>query len=88
MRKSFYTWLMTERNPKSNSPKAILADLAFEEAAFPKHTDDFDEVSRFLEEHASFSFNLGDFDSIWQEYLETLAFIHWVWASNFSIPLL
>ncbi|CVT59531.1 serine-type D-Ala-D-Ala carboxypeptidase [Streptococcus pneumoniae] len=68
MRKSFYTWLMTERNPKSNSPKAILADLAFEEAAFPKHTDDFDEVSRFLEEHASFSFNLGDFDSIWQEY--------------------
>ena len=51
---------MTERNPKSNSPKAILADLAFEESAFPKHTDDFDEVSRYLEEHASFSFNLGD----------------------------
>ena len=46
---------MTERNPKSNSPKAILADLAFEESAFPKHTDDFDEVSRFLEEHASLS---------------------------------
>ena len=63
MRKSFYTWLMTERNPKSNSPKAILADLAFEESAFPKHTDDFDE-------HASFSFNLGEFDAIWQEYLE------------------
>ena len=61
---------MTERNPKSNSPKAILADLAFEESSFPKHTDDFDEVSRFLEEHASFSFNLGDFDVIWQEYLE------------------
>ncbi|WP_240153505.1 YozE family protein, partial [Streptococcus sp. 2100] len=40
------------------------------ESAFPKHTDDFDEVSRFLEEHASFSFNLGDFDAIWQEYLE------------------
>lgn len=70
MRKSFYTWLMTERNPKSHSAKAILADLAFEESAFPKHTDDFDQVSRFLEEHASFSFNMGDFDRIWQEYLE------------------
>ena len=46
MRKSFYTWLMTERNPKSNAPKAILADLAFHESAFPKHTDDFDEVDR------------------------------------------
>lgn len=54
MRKSFYTWLMTERNPKSNAPKAILADLAFHESAFPKHTDDFDEVSRYLEEHAAF----------------------------------
>ena len=64
MRKSFYTWLMTERNPKSHSPKANLADLAFEESAFPKHTDDFDQVSRFLEEH------MGDFDRIWQEYLE------------------
>ena len=61
---------MTERNPKSNSSKAILADVACEESAFPKQTDDFDEVSRFLEEHASFSFNLGDFDAIWQEYLE------------------
>ena len=49
MRKSFYSWLMTERNPKSNKPKAILADLAFQDTAFPKHTDDFDEVSRFLE---------------------------------------
>ena len=69
MRKSFYTWLMTERNPKSNSPKAILADLAFEESAFPKHTDDFDEVSRFWK-NMPVSFNLGDFDAIWQEYLE------------------
>lgn len=59
MRKSFYTWLMTERNPKSNAPKAILADLAFHESAFPKHTDDFDEVSRYLEEHASFSLILA-----------------------------
>ncbi len=35
MRKSFYTWLMTERNPKSKAPKAILADLVFHEPTFP-----------------------------------------------------
>ena len=69
MRKSFYTWLMTERNPKKQCVlRPLLADLAFHESAFPKHTDDFDEVSRYLEEHASFSFNLGDFDAIWEEY--------------------
>ena len=54
MRKSFYTWLMTERNPKSKAPKAILADLVFHETNFPKHTADFDEIS--------------DFDAIWEEY--------------------
>ena len=31
MRKSFYTWLMTERNPKSKAPKAILADLVMKQ---------------------------------------------------------
>ncbi|HEL2734120.1 TPA: YozE family protein [Streptococcus suis] len=69
MRRSFYSWLMTQRNPKSNAPVAILADYAFEEIDFPKQSDDFDEVSRFLEESASFAFSMSDFDSIWEEYL-------------------
>ncbi|MEQ9809329.1 YozE family protein [Streptococcus jiangjianxini] len=69
MRKSFYTWLMTERNPKSTEPVAILADLAFEDTTFPKHTDDFDTISRYLEDEASFTFNLSHFDQIWQDYL-------------------
>ncbi|HFU4459678.1 TPA: YozE family protein [Streptococcus suis] len=69
MRRSFYSWLMTQRNPKSNAPVAILADFAFEEIDFPKQSDDFDEVSRFLEESASFAFSMSDFDTIWEEYL-------------------
>lgn len=60
---------MTQRNPKSNAPVAILADYAFEEIDFPKQSDDFDEVSRFLEESASFAFSMSDFDIIWEEYL-------------------
>ncbi|MGT2933271.1 YozE family protein [Streptococcus catagoni] len=69
MRKSFYTWLMTERNPKSNKPVAILSDLAFEDSTFPKHSDDFELISRYLEDQAVFSFNLGDFDRIWEDFL-------------------
>lgn len=61
---------MTQRNPKSNDPVAILADYAFEEVDFPKQSDNFDEVSRFLEESASFAFSMSDFDAIWEEYLE------------------
>lgn len=60
---------MTQRNPKSNQPVAILADLVFDETTFPKHTDDFETISRYLEDEASFSFNLGQFDTIWEEYL-------------------
>lgn len=60
---------MAQRNSKSNEPVAILADLAFEDTTFPKHTDDFEIVSRYLEDEANFSFNLGEFDSIWEEYL-------------------
>ncbi len=60
---------MAQRNSKSNEPVAILADLAFEDTTFPKHTDDFEMVSRYLEDEANFSFNLGEFDSIWEEYL-------------------
>ena len=69
MRKSFYSWLMTQRNPKSQAAKAILADFAFEDPAFPKHTDSFDQVSRYMEEEANFAFHMGEFDRIWEEYL-------------------
>ncbi len=61
---------MTQRNPKSNAPVAILADYAFDESDFPKQSDNFDEVSRFLEESASFAFSMSDFDRIWEDYLE------------------
>lgn len=69
MRRPFYAWLMTQRHPKSNTPVAILAELAFDEYDCPKQSDDFDEISRFLEEEASFSFSLREFDSIWEDYL-------------------
>ncbi|MBF0775462.1 hypothetical protein BVE84_03905 [Streptococcus azizii] len=70
MRKSFYSWLMTQRNPKSHEAVAVLADLVFAESDFPKQSDEFDEVSRFLEEKASFTFSMSDFDRIWEEYLD------------------
>ena len=69
MRKSFYTWLMTQRNPKSHEPVAILADLVFEDSTFPKHSDDFEVISTYLENVADFTFNLSDFDQIWEDYL-------------------
>ncbi|KGR73285.1 YozE family protein [Streptococcus phocae subsp. phocae] len=69
MRKAFYSWLMTQRHSKSDEPVAQLADLVFEDTAFPKHSNDFDVISRYLEDQANFSFNLLQFDHIWEDYL-------------------
>ncbi|MGT2926661.1 YozE family protein [Streptococcus cuniculipharyngis] len=69
MRKSFYSWLMTQRHSKSQAPAARLAAYVFEETTFPKHTDDFEVISRYLEDEASFAFNLSEFDQIWEDYL-------------------
>lgn len=60
---------MTQRHSKSHASAALLADLVFQESEFPKHTSDFDEISRYLEEKAGFSFNLSEFDQIWEDYL-------------------
>ena len=69
MRISFFSWLLTLRHPKSHDPVAILAVFVFEDTTFPKHTDSFERVSRYLEDEASFSFNLSEFDRIWEDYL-------------------
>lgn len=69
MRKSFYSWLMTQRNSKSEAPAARLADLVFEDISFPKHSSNFETVSRYLEDEAGFSFNLTEFDQVWEDYL-------------------
>lgn len=60
---------MTKRHSEANDPVALLADLAFDDTTFPKHTDDFDTISRYLEDEASFAFNLSHFDHIWEDYL-------------------
>lgn len=60
---------MTQRNPQNQEPLAILADLVFNDTNFPKHTDDFEKISRYLEDDACFIFNLSEFDRIWEEYL-------------------
>ena len=73
MRKSFYHWLMTQRHHGGDLAMADLAEQVFYEADFPKQSSDFDQVSRFLEEEASFAFSMAEFDRIWETYLSDLA---------------
>ncbi|USS92741.1 YozE family protein [Fructilactobacillus ixorae] len=72
MRKSFYEYLMTERNPASHTTLAEFANNAFFDQSFPKHTDNFDEISKYLEENAGYLPTLTIFDDAWQQYLAYL----------------
>ncbi|MDR0199673.1 MAG: YozE family protein [Streptococcaceae bacterium] len=69
--KSFYAYLMRFRAPKETDDVTRLANLAFGDTLFPKHTSDYNEISSYLETQALFYFNLTLFDDIWQDYLES-----------------
>ncbi|OFI46210.1 YozE family protein [Floricoccus penangensis] len=71
MGKSFYQFLMAKKVHKEVDDVTKLANLVFNDIAFPRQSSNFEEVSNYLETHAEFSFNLSKFDEIWQEYIES-----------------
>ncbi|WP_395318495.1 YozE family protein [Fructilactobacillus frigidiflavus] len=72
MRKSFYEYLMTERNPNSYDEVAQFANNAFFDTQFPKHEDDFEIISKYLEENTGYLPSMTIFDEAWQKYLAYL----------------
>ncbi|MCH5461383.1 YozE family protein [Lactobacillus sp. LC28-10] len=70
MRQSFYQFLMTQRNPEDYEPVAEFANNAFYDQAFPKQETQFDVLSKYLEENASYLPSMTVFDQAWQMYLE------------------
>ncbi|KRM67883.1 hypothetical protein FD06_GL000603 [Apilactobacillus ozensis DSM 23829 = JCM 17196] len=69
MNKSFYQYLMSERNENSYEPIAEFANNAFLDQSFPKQSTDFEEISKYLEENASYLPSMTIFDDVWQNYL-------------------
>ncbi|MFC6181960.1 YozE family protein [Lactiplantibacillus daowaiensis] len=73
MHKTFYQYLMTQRNPDSTESVAEFANNAFFDQAFPKQSQDFDEVSQYLELNAGYLPSMTIFDDAWQQYLASEA---------------
>lgn len=71
MRRSFYHFLMTQRNLSSYDPVANFANNAFLDQAFPKQSDDFDDVSRYLEMNGNYLPSMDIFDEAWHLYIES-----------------
>ncbi|WP_457951166.1 YozE family protein [Lactiplantibacillus pentosus] len=73
MHKTFYTFLMTQRNPDSTDVIAEFANNAFLDQSFPKQSKDFHEVSQYLELNAGYLPSMTIFDDAWQAYLASEA---------------
>lgn len=71
MKKTFFQFLMTQRNPQPNDEVEEFANRAFFDQLFPKQSVDFDEISKYLELNAGYLESMSIFDTAWQRYLES-----------------
>lgn len=68
MRRPFYSWLMTEQNPTALTDVQQFANGAFYDLQFPKQSQDFDELSNYLEVNAPYLHSMTTFDEAWEMY--------------------
>lgn len=70
MRRSYYHYLMTLRNPNSVEGVANLANCIGEDLSFPKQSSSYDEISTYLETHQDYVGSLDVFDKSWELYVD------------------
>ncbi|MED4475476.1 MULTISPECIES: YozE family protein [Bacillaceae] len=68
--RTFYQFLMTYRGKKTPDDQSNLADWAFRDHNFPKHSSDYHEISNYLEWNSPFPNALIVFDELWDAYTE------------------
>lgn len=73
LRRSFYQFLMTLRNPNSHEEVAEFANNAFYDHSFPKQERDYDTISRYLELNGGYLSSMTIFDQAYQMYLDSEA---------------
>ncbi|KAF0261230.1 YozE family protein [Leuconostoc citreum] len=64
--RSFYNWLMTQRNSVATDDIQQFANNAFLDSTFPKQSVDFDDISNYLEENTTYLMSMVTFDQAWE----------------------
>ncbi|ARK20268.1 hypothetical protein CSV69_04910 [Sporosarcina sp. P26b] len=68
MDRSFYHFALRYRNGGKDDAKALFADKMFLDAGFPKDLEDFDSLSRYVEDMADDDLRSTTFDEIYAIY--------------------
>ncbi|WP_273126138.1 YozE family protein [Metabacillus sp. HB246100] len=66
--KSFYHFLMKFRHPKPKDEISRFANEAYLDHSFPKNTDDYNELSSYLEMNGLYLKSMSIFDEAWELY--------------------
>jgi len=66
--KTFYHYVLTYRG--ASDEKGAFAEAVFEDVAFPKASESFEELSVYVEMQADESMSTRVFDDIWEAYRE------------------
>lgn len=69
MRRSFYHYMLTQRGPNHLDEVAVLANEIAEDIQFPKQSDDYHEISDYVE-FVNYVPNMDIFDRAWERYLD------------------
>lgn len=68
---SFYKYMMRYRGANKNLIERKLADWMYDDHGFPKQSESYDEISRYLEWSSPFNEAISLFDHLWEDYLES-----------------
>jgi uncharacterized protein YozE (UPF0346 family) len=71
MIKSFYHFLMKYRHPAPKDSISVFANYAYLDHSFPKTSEDYHEISSYLELNGHYLESMSVFDEAWQQYMLT-----------------
>lgn len=70
MNKSFYQFALSFRGGGKNDDQAVFAEAMFEDLSFPKEDEQYDSLSRYVEERADEEMRSVVFDDLYALYVE------------------
>ncbi|MDX1807354.1 MAG: YozE family protein [Paenisporosarcina sp.] len=74
MNHSFYTYALTFRGGPVSDKLAMFAEAMFYDLSFPKQSNDFEDISRYIEELAHSDMSASIFDELWLLFETNVAF--------------
>ncbi|CAG9613736.1 hypothetical protein BACCIP111899_02955 [Bacillus rhizoplanae] len=69
LKKSFYHYMMKHRASLLKDELSDLAETMYEDHSFPKQSEDYDEISSYLELSGSLE-SMAIFDRAWELYMQ------------------